>query len=613
MQSGGALRSVRRGPLRGLRSVCALALCALLAGAPAEAKKEYSYEANPVRLGLAALREGRIAEAKAHFQEAIANDHELPRAHYGMAEVLFRQGNEAEAETLFRQALAEDGKDGFPEAHAGLGLLLLDTGRVEEARAEIAQALREKDDLWDAQYAKALLLIHDQRFDEARQVLEKGSKKKGLKDGEDRYHHGMAHWHFTQGNLEDAEKEALQAVTVNPTEIDYVELLADIYAGRGQPGLAIQTYEKVLETPGAEPSAPFYHRLGSLFEEIREPNEALRRYQEAIKIDSTYAPAFRDMGRLYSLGKVHDKAYLAYHRYTQLAPDDLEALVQLVRSALEVRQFKSAHEASQRAFAMDSTRTDIRLLYARAAAQDKATARAAELYATVPDSTLEAVDHVRLGQIDFEAKNWEAALTHLRLGVAEDTTSAEGFFILGLAELNQKNPAGAADALRRATELAPTFSPAWLNLGVALLQLERTEEGVSTLRKAQALAPENPNVLLSLAQALAGADSTDSAIAMYREIIERDPENARAYRGLGTCQLQKKSYGEARTALNRATALDSNNADAWAMLGQAYLGLNDVLRAKQAAEKCLAISPGHPTGRSVLDVSRQAQSARGTP
>ena len=63
MQSGGALRPARRRPHGGLRSVCALALCALLAGAPAEAKKEYSYEANPVRLGLAALREGRIAGA----------------------------------------------------------------------------------------------------------------------------------------------------------------------------------------------------------------------------------------------------------------------------------------------------------------------------------------------------------------------------------------------------------------------------------------------------------------------------------------------------------------------------------------------------------------------
>jgi cytochrome c-type biogenesis protein CcmH/NrfG len=77
--------------------------------------------------------------------------------------------------------------------------------------------------------------------------------------------------------------------------------------------------------------------------------------------------------------------------------------------------------------------------------------------------------------------------------------------------------------------------------------------------------------------------------------------------------LKRQSYGEAVTALKEATAADRDNADGWAMLGQAYLGLNDVLHAKQAAERCLAINPNHPTGRSVLDVSRQAQSGKTSP
>jgi len=60
-------------------------------------------------------------------------------------------------------------------------------------------------------------------------------------------------------------------------------------------------------------------------------------------------------------------------------------------------------------------------------------------------------------------------------------------------------------------------------------------------------------------------------------------------------------------------ALDARSADGWAMLGQAYLGLNDVLRARQAAEKALAIDSSHLTGRSVLQVAQSAQTARGSP
>jgi tetratricopeptide (TPR) repeat protein len=571
-------------------------------------KKEYSFETNPVRLGMKALDEGKVAEAKAHFEEAIANQHEVPQATYGMAEVYVRQGNNTEAEPLYRKALAAGS---LPEAHAGLGLLLLRTGRVDEARIEIDAALKEKDDLWEGQYAKALLAIHDKQFGPAKDLLEKGKKKKGAKEGEDKYHHGMAKLAFEQGDLATAESEALLAMTQNPSNGDYATLVADIYVKRGSPALAIQTYEKVLATPGATPTAPFYYNLGSLFEKIQEPNEALRRYQEAVKIDSTYAPALKEMGRLYALGKVHDKAAAAYGRYVTLAPNDLDALIQLSKSSLETRAFKNAHEAAKRAYAMDSTRADVRLLLARSAYQDKDKETATRLYSSLADTTLyEAIDYIRLGQIAFEANKFDEARAHLTKGVAMDTTNVEGYFTLGILELKQNNPEAAVTALQKASQLAPNFSPASLNLGIALLQAKRPQEGIAVLRQAQSLAPEEPQVLISLAQALVSADSVQAAITEYRRALDIEPGNTKALRGLGFCQLKRQSYGEAVTALKEATSVDPGNADGWAMLGQAYLGLNDVLHARQAAEKSLAINPNHPTGRSVLQVSQQAQSGK---
>jgi tetratricopeptide (TPR) repeat protein len=574
-------------------------------------KKEYSFETNPVRLGMKALDEGKVAEAKAHFEEAIANQHEVPQATYGMAEVYVRQGNNTEAEPLYRKALAECSPGSLPEAHAGLGLLLLRSGRIDEARIEIDQSLKDKDDLWAGQYAKALLAIHDKQYGQAKDLLEKGKKKKGAKEGEDKYHHGMAKLAFEQGDLATAESEALLAMTQNPSNGDYATLVADIYVKRGSPALAIQTYEKVLATPGATPTAPFYYNLGALFEKIQEPNEALRRYQEAVKIDSTYAPALKEMGRLYALGKVHDKAAAAYGRYVTLAPNDLDALIQLSKSSLETRAFKNAHEAAKRAYAMDSTRADVRLLLARSAYQDKDKETATRLYSSIPDTTLyEAIDYIRLGQIAFEGEKFDQARAHLTKGVAMDTTNVEGYFTLGLLELRQNNPDAAVTALQKATQLAPNFSPASLNLGIALLQAKRPKEGIAVLRQAQSLAPENPQVLISLAQALVSADSVTAAITEYRRALDIEPGNTKALRGLGFCQLKRQSYGEAVTALKEATSVDPNNADGWAMLGQAYLGLNDVLHARQAAEKSLAINPNHPTGRSVLQVSQQAQSGK---
>src|SRR5688572_21473293 len=282
--------------------------------------------------------------------------------------------------------------------------------------------MKENDDLWVAQYSKALMAIHDKNFPQAKDLLDEGKKKKGTKEGEDKYHYGMAKLAYEQGDMQTAESEALLAMALNPSQGDYATLVADIYVKRGSPALAIQTYEKVLATPGMTPTAPFYYNLGSLFEKIQEPNEALRRYQEAVKIDSTYAPALKDMGRLYALGKVHDKAAAAYGRYVSIVPNDMDALVQLSKSSLETRSFKMAHDAAKRAYAMDSTRADVQLLLARSAYQDKDKETATRLYSSMTDTTLyEAIDYIRLGQIAFEGDKFEEARQHLTKGVSMDS------------------------------------------------------------------------------------------------------------------------------------------------------------------------------------------------
>ena len=65
--------------------------------------------------------------------------------------------------------------DEFPEARAGLGLLLLRFGREEEARGEFDTALQEKGDLWEAHYGKARLLLDQEKWEEAVSLSEQSA------------------------------------------------------------------------------------------------------------------------------------------------------------------------------------------------------------------------------------------------------------------------------------------------------------------------------------------------------------------------------------------------------------------------------------------------------
>ena len=133
---------------------------ALLASTAHAQKKEYSYEDNPVRLGLAALHQGKWAEAKAHLEEAVQNDVDPPHAHWGLAVVAARQGDDAAADSLFQLAINEQKGGAFPEAHAERALLLMRLDKDEAAAAEIGQALKEDKNRWDVQFAKEIGRAH---------------------------------------------------------------------------------------------------------------------------------------------------------------------------------------------------------------------------------------------------------------------------------------------------------------------------------------------------------------------------------------------------------------------------------------------------------------------
>jgi tetratricopeptide (TPR) repeat protein len=589
-----------------------LAVAIALPLAANAAKKNYRYEDDPIRLGLKALEEGRIDDARNYFNEAITNEHQIYRAHYGLGELLSVQADYANAEPLYRQAIAEKDKEtgspDFPEAHTGLGFVLMRLQRYAEAKQEFEQALKEKGNLWEAQYGLARVAIQDGKYDDALQLLEKGSKKKGMKEREDLYRYGMAAVQFAKNDLLTAEKNALSAFTINPSDPDYGTLVAEIYTKRGAPTLAIDAYERALATPGLMVTAPVHHRLGVLYQGEARYNDALEQYKNAVRMDSTYAPAVKDMAALYALANRNEEAATAYLAYSRLRPDDSAGFAGFAEACLKTKRNKQALEAAQQAFKIDSTNVAVRVVLARASFVNRDRARAGRLYSTIVDSTkFEPEDFVRIGQIELDRKEYDAAEKNLLRALKMDSTQADAYFSLGLIDLGRAQPDSAVLHFDRSTQLAPTNAGAWLNKGIALQQLKKQAEAVGALREAVRLAPDYTPGRAFLAQALVQADSLGAAVSEYKIVREKDPKNAMALRGLGFCYLKRREYGQAAAVLKEATEADPNNADGWAMLGQAQALQNQVDIAVESLQKALAINPSHVSAKSALDALQGAK------
>src|SRR5207237_693123 len=92
--------------------------------------------------GEALARQGRLDEARLHYDEALRLNPASPAAHLNVGNALARDGRAEAAEAHYRDAIRLDPK--LPEAHNSLGLLLAHAGKLDGAITEYRAALAIK-------------------------------------------------------------------------------------------------------------------------------------------------------------------------------------------------------------------------------------------------------------------------------------------------------------------------------------------------------------------------------------------------------------------------------------------------------------------------------------
>jgi tetratricopeptide (TPR) repeat protein len=603
---------------RGARSpVAPSVLIALAIGCAAVLALAAQKGDDPIRAGNKALDEMRLEDAKVAFEEAVASNIQVPKAKWGLAEVMARSGRLDDAERLYREALDAQAKEGdkpFPEAHAGLGLLLVDTGKWDEGAAEIKKARAQGPDYWPAIYGEARILLRDHKWDAAEKLLNEGSKKKGVAQGEDLFHRGWAIYYMGTNDLTEAETEALSAFHLNPANPVHGKLVAEVYERRNVPALAIAACEEVMNTAGVTPTASFVHFMGTLYQKVGRYNEARDSYLKAVSIDSTYTPVLKDLAGLFQLAKQYDKSAQIYMRYVEKEPGDVEAMVGLAGSLYDGGRYAQALNAAEKAMALDSTRTDVRLAYGRAALKSRERAmrdRGAAMFQALPDTLhWKPKDKVLLASYQIETNALEDARRNLNEVVAADSTNAEAYFQLGLVALKSNRAEEAVGYFDKAILRDPNVPLYHLNVGVAYFQTKQFDKAIPAIRRSIALDPKFVIGRTLLGQALIAVDSLSAAETQYKRALEVEPKNATALRGLGYCYLKRSAYQEAAGVYKSATEADPKNADAWVGLAQAYIGVGNVSGAEGALHQAQSIDPNNASLRASWDALNRAR--RGT-
>jgi len=592
--------------------VFGIALVAALAFVPATAPALSSGDL--IKQGIQALRDGKNQEALDLFTRAERLDPNSAKPHYYVAAALERLEYPDSAEVQYKMALKENPK--YTDALVGLGNLYrkvgfdkADSTRVKEGTGRLEEAVRYSPKDPYALYALGQAYLKDKRFADAEVVFRKGTL---LKQGRARFLDGLGLALEGKGEMKQAEEILIRARESDPKDSHIRMDLGGFYMRKKIPFLAAPEYGKAAELEPKDPETHFLY--GKALVGTNEFNAGLAQFQQAIKIDTTYAPAYLESGRLYYRANRPQDAADQFRAYTGFRPDDADGYLELGRALAKIPDQGTKREATvvlEKAYELGKKGPEVLGLLGKLYFELRDNEQALlyyDMYVTKSDS-LAPEEKLRIGQLFVANQDSAKALPLLMKAGEEDSTLAKdaNFQIAYLYFLRHDYPS-AIPYFEKTLRADSTFMPALLNLGLARLQVQDKVGALGTLRRALAVNPKEVRAYNWIGQTLLTMDDPDSvasAVEVYRDAIATDSTNADAWRGAGLAYLLQKDCTNADPFFEKAVQLDPEHVQGRVWLAQSYSQCGELAKAKEEFNSVLTRDPTNSQAGRGLELIRK--------
>jgi len=259
-----------------------------------------------------------------------------------------------------------------------------------------------------------------------------------------------------------------------------------------------------------------HHNLGSYLVDRGELDEALRHYEECLRIKEDYFMAHANAAYVYMLKGLDELAIKHYRRAAELQGDYPEAHEKLARLLADKGNFDDAIYHGRQAVRL--TPNSPQAHFNLACALDGA--------GRLDEAAWHYTQAVRLKGDFVEAYNnlatslarqgrLQEAVAALREALRVDGSYVQGHFNLASILVMAGRPDRAAEHLREAIRLRADFPEAWMNLGAVLARQGRAGEAADCLRQALRLRSDYGEAagrlawLLATHPSFAGSDTAE--------------------------------------------------------------------------------------------------------
>lgn len=100
-------------------------------------------------------------------------------------------------------------------------------------------------------------------------------------------------------------------------------------------------------------------RIGQLWMRAKQYQMALDQYEEGVRIDSTFAPAYRELGFLLSKAGRYAEAKKMFKKFLELSAGNIPARLQFINTLMELQDYPEALEQINEVMTLDTTIIDL--------------------------------------------------------------------------------------------------------------------------------------------------------------------------------------------------------------------------------------------------------------
>ncbi len=207
----------------------------------------------------------------------------------------------------------------------------------------------------------------------------------------------------------------------------------------------------------------------------------------------------------------------------------------------------------------------------------------------MPMDLSEAIEHLRKGELERAAREFEAALI-------EDPNRAEALHLLGWVSMLKKDAPRAAELFRRAIAVRPGEAQYHASLAAAYRGLLQTDRAGECDHEALRLLRGNAEALFNYGSTFLILGQLRSAVECFRDAVAVAPDLAPAHDSLGRALQLSGETAEAYKHFRLAVELDPQAAEAQSNLGLIMLERGEPEKALEPCQEAIRLRPDFTAG-----------------